>query len=443
MKSPSHSSSSKKSHTFRNTVLLALGFAIAVSILLSPTFLESFNNIRQTTEIGSYQDALEDSDTDEMLKEAEAYNRTIAEEQKTQAFSYRGEEAADEAYVHLLSADDGEKIGGTMAFLDIKKIDLYLPVVHGTREEDLMSAVGHMYGTSLPVGGESTHAVLAAHTGLKSADLFTNLTKMKKGDTFKIHVLGRVLIYTVDQIEVVLPNEEDPYLQIVDGKDYVTLYTCTPYGVNDHRLLVRGVRTGTEEEEISDASSKTTSLNRIAIVKTIGIGAIPVLIILAGILKGRHDRKKELARIAAREKAKKDAEEAAAKKKAAETAEKKAETKPSDKAEDPPEIKTEENPDGTSPGTEEKTEEKAEKEPEEKTDPTTGEKTDPTPEEKPEPAEKTETEEKKVPETGSGEKTGANPAEENSDPIKADGQLETAEKEPGEPEDEDPTEELR
>ena len=281
----------RRPHPFRSTVLLAIGLAIAVAILLSPTFLESVNNIRQTTEIGTYEDSLSGLDTEQMLKEAEAYNRSIERQQKTSAFSYRGEEATDRTYEHVLSADR-EKGGGTMAFLEIRKIHLYLPVVHGTREKDLTSSVGHMYGTSVPVGGKGTHAVLAAHTGLKSADLFTNLTRMRSGDTFRIHVLGRVLIYTVDQIEIVYPDEEDPYLQVADGKDYITLYTCTPYGVNDHRLLVRGVRTGTETEPAADAARATTSLNRLAVVRTALLGAVPFLIIFAGVLKACHDRRK-------------------------------------------------------------------------------------------------------------------------------------------------------
>ena len=263
----------RRPHPFRSTVLLAIGFAIAVAILLSPTFLESVNNIRQTTEIGTYEDSLSGLDTEQMLKEAAAYNRSIERQQKTSAFSYRGEEATDRTYEHVLSAD---------------------------REKDLTSSVGHMYGTSVPVGGEDTHAVLAAHTGLKSADLFTNLTRMRTGDTFRVHVLGRVLIYTVDQIEIVYPDEEDPYLQVVDGKDYVTLYTCTPYGVNDHRLLVRGVRTGTETEPAADAARATTSLNRLAVVRTALLGAVPFLIILAGVLKARHDRRKTARKAAER-----------------------------------------------------------------------------------------------------------------------------------------------
>lgn len=289
----------RRPHPFRSTVLLAIGFAIAVAILLSPTFLESVNNIRQTTEIGTYEDSLSGLDTEQMLKEAAAYNRSIERQQKTSAFSYRGEEATDRTYEHVLSADR-EKGGGAMAFLEIRKIHLYLPVMHGTREKDLTSSVGHMYGTSVPVGGEDTHAVLAAHTGLKSADLFTNLTRMRTGDTFRVHVLGRVLIYTVDQIEIVYPDEEDPYLQVVDGKDYVTLYTCTPYGVNDHRLLVRGVRTGTETEPAADAARATTSLNRLAVVRTALLGAVPFLIILAGVLKARHDRRKTARKAAER-----------------------------------------------------------------------------------------------------------------------------------------------
>ena len=273
------------------TFLITIGFVITSCVLLWPSFMESINNITQTTIIGTYEDALKSEDIDKMRKAAEAYNREIAEEQKRQSFTYRGGTATDNAYDSVLTTENGIS---TMAFIDIPKINVYLPISHGTKTNELEFQIGHLYGTSLPVGGQSTHCVIAGHTGLKTADLFTNLTKMEIGDKFKIHVLGEALVYQVDNINVVLPEDEDPYLQVVDGQDYVTLYTCTPYGVNDHRLLVRGVRVATEDESESDnAEKESVTKNKIAIVKTVLIGSVPFIVFFIGIIIMIRDKKRE------------------------------------------------------------------------------------------------------------------------------------------------------
>ncbi|MCD8138100.1 MAG: class C sortase [Parabacteroides gordonii] len=146
------------------------------------------------------------------------------------------EEVGD--YESLLNMTDD----GVMGSIEIPSIDVSLPIYHGTSDEVLDKGVGHMEGTSLPVGGESTHCVLTGHTGLSNAKLFTDLTEMEEGDIFFLHIFGETLAYEVDQIKVVLPTELDD-LYITDGKDYCTLITCTPYGINSHRLLVRGIRT--------------------------------------------------------------------------------------------------------------------------------------------------------------------------------------------------------
>ena len=131
---------------------------------------------------------------------------------------------------------------GMMGYIEIPEIDIYLPIYHGVSEEVLSKGIGHMPNSAFPIGGEGNHAVLTGHTGLPSAKLFTDLTELEEGDRFYIHILDLVLCYTVDQIKVVLPNEGQD-LSIVPGKDYCTLVTCTPYGINSHRLLVRGIRT--------------------------------------------------------------------------------------------------------------------------------------------------------------------------------------------------------
>ena len=145
---------------------------------------------------------------------------------------------SEEEYYHALAVDNT----GVMCTLEIPVIGVDLPVYHGTSDEVLEKGIGHLEGTSLPVGGKGTHAVITGHTGINKAKMFTDLTELKKGNQFYIHVLGKVLAYEVDDINVVLP-EDTRKLSIVDGKDYVTLITCTPYGENTHRLLVRGKRT--------------------------------------------------------------------------------------------------------------------------------------------------------------------------------------------------------
>ena len=271
------------------TILLAIGFAIAAAILLYPSFMESVNNMRQTSLIGSYEEKVDVRDANLLLYNAAAYNRKIAQEQAQQSFTYQGENADDKDYEKQLSGTSSSTIG----FLEIKKIHLYLPVMHGTKTDDLNSAVGHMYGTSLPIPTGSTHAVLAAHTGLQSADLFTNLTKLDVGDTFRMHVLGAIYIYKVTDINVVLPEEEDPYLQIKKGQDLITLYTCTPYGVNDHRLLVRGRFLKSVKEKKSDGMTRTSILNRMALIRSILFGSIPPIILSLGVILSRKPEKKQ------------------------------------------------------------------------------------------------------------------------------------------------------
>ena len=156
----------------------------------------------------------------------------------TDPFKAKKTDGETTAYNNILNLDRS----GVMGYLNVPCININLPIYHGTEAEILEKGVGHLAASSLPVGGKSTHSILTGHTGLSFAKLFTDLTEMKKGDYFFIHVLDKTLAYQVDQISIVLP-EDTKKLQIINGKDYVTLVTCTPYGVNDHRLLVRGVRT--------------------------------------------------------------------------------------------------------------------------------------------------------------------------------------------------------
>lgn len=187
-------------------------------------------------EIADYTAALEKEDTSEieaMLKKAQDYNKALSE----------GDEESVASYDELLAVTDA------IGYLEIPKINVYMPIYHGIDTEVLERGIGHMPDTSLPVGGISTHCVLSGHTGLPAAKILTDLDQMKEGDLFYIHVLNETLAYKVDQIKVVLPEETDD-IRIVPGKDYVTLLTCTPYGVNSHRLLVRGERTEYVPEEM-------------------------------------------------------------------------------------------------------------------------------------------------------------------------------------------------
>ena len=213
-------------------VILMIGILITaagVCLAMYATVSNWYCEYRAGNEIETYSETVNNTSQDELAYIKEnviEYNRTLASEESTSSISY------DE----MLAATDA------IGYLEIPKLQLMLPIYEGTEEDVLARGVGHMEQTSLPVGGASTHCVLAGHTGLPTAKLFTHLDKMKEGDLFYIHELDEILTYKVDRISVVLPDETDA-LQIEEGKDYVTLLTCVPYGVNSHRLLVRGERT--------------------------------------------------------------------------------------------------------------------------------------------------------------------------------------------------------
>lgn len=208
---------------------------IALGLLLYPLLGELLNDRYHSDVETVYTNAIEDADDAKLAEQrraAEAYNALLRGEA---AVSMGGASAPPLVYAEQLS------VGGAMCTIDIPKIGVYLPVRHGTGAETLERAVGHVVGTSLPVGGAGTHAVLSAHSGMASAKLFSDIDQLVKGDVFYIHVLGEVLAYEVDQIATVLPSDTS-LLQIEEDKDYVTLITCMPFGVNTHRLLVRGHR---------------------------------------------------------------------------------------------------------------------------------------------------------------------------------------------------------
>lgn len=226
-----------------STVIFVLIFIVGLCLLLYPTVSDWWNSRHQSKAIASYTEAVENLDTgkiDELLSTAKEFNTYLAKKGGYQFLS----EADTEKYYSLLNITDT----GIMAYVEIPSISVYLPIYHGTSDAVLQVATGHLEWTSLPIGGESTHCVISGHRGLPSAKLFTNLDKITEGDVFMIHILNETLTYQVDKILIVEP-EDTSALSIVDGKDLFTLVTCTPYGINTHRLLVRGHRIENLEDE--------------------------------------------------------------------------------------------------------------------------------------------------------------------------------------------------
>ena len=246
---------------------------VALGLLLYPLVGELLSEKYHSDVETAYTAAIKDTDDAELTAQREAaeqYNAMLSGATITEG----GASAPPLAYAQQLT------VGGVMAYVDIPKINIYLPIQHGTDADTLERAVGHVVGTSLPVGGSSTHAVLSAHSGLASSKLFSDIDQLAVGDTVYIHVLGDTLAYKVDSIHTVLPTDTS-LLQIEDGKDLVTLVTCTPFGVNTHRLLVRGHRvpyTPEQEAEAAETQKAASSWTRHYLTGlAIGIGTAAVV----------------------------------------------------------------------------------------------------------------------------------------------------------------------
>ena len=227
-------------------LLAAVCGAVALGLMLYPLVGDLLNEKYHSDVETTYTAVIADTDDAELTAQREAaeqYNAMLS----GAAIAEGGASAPPLAYAQQLT------VGGVMAYVDIPKINVYLPVQHGTGAETLEKSVGHVVGTSLPVGGSSTHAVLSAHSGMASSKLFSDIDQLATGDVFYIHVLGEVLAYEVDAIHTVLPTDTR-LLQIEEGKDYVTLVTCTPFGINTHRLLVRGHRIPYTPEQATAAA---------------------------------------------------------------------------------------------------------------------------------------------------------------------------------------------
>lgn len=266
------------------SILLVLLLLVGLSLLLYPYVSNYWNSLHQTRAIAAYAEAVAKLDKDqytEILSAAQAYNASLLGRDNTQPLD--GDRK--EEYERLLDVSGL----GIMGYIEIPYIDCSLPIYHGADESVLQVAVGHMEWSSLPVGGESTHCVLSGHRGLPSAKLFTNLDKLQPGDTFILRVLDETLTYEVDQILIVEPQETGS-LRIEEGKDYCTLVTCTPYGINTHRLLVRGHRV----DNIEEANTVRVTADAIQIEPLIvaPIVAIPISLLLLFSLLPKQSKKK-------------------------------------------------------------------------------------------------------------------------------------------------------
>jgi len=263
------------------TVILMILLLVGLSVMLYPTISDWWNDRVQTKVISTYQEVvaqMDDSEKEEILAAAHAYNEAL--------YSLS---APLSDYAEIEGYEETLDISGTgvMGYITIDKINVVLPIYHGTSAEVLNIAVGHMQGSSLPVGGENTHAVISAHRGLPSARLFTDLDELVEGDTFTITVLDEVYTYEVETIYIVLPDEVDK-LAIVSGEDYVTLMTCTPYGINTYRLLVCAHRIDTVYPNTVKISAEAVQIDDLSVVPFV---AVPLFLLL--ILKWISDARRK------------------------------------------------------------------------------------------------------------------------------------------------------
>lgn len=267
------------------TAILIVALLIGALLLLYPTISDYWNSFHQSRAIASYAEQVADLDDnayEQVWAEAYAYNKTL--DNNTSRFVMTEEQK--ETYEALLNVADN----GVMGYIEIPKIKCNLPIYHGTDEAILQIAIGHVQGSSLPVGGNDSHCVLSGHRGLPSAKLFSDLDQLTDGDVFLLRVLDETLTYEVDQIRTVLPNELDN-LAIEEGKDYCTLVTCTPHGINSHRLLVRGHRV--ENQASSSTIRVTADAMQIEPLLIAPLVAMPMLLVLLVMVLIPHRTKRK------------------------------------------------------------------------------------------------------------------------------------------------------
>ncbi|MBQ3355742.1 MAG: class C sortase [Oscillospiraceae bacterium] len=278
-----------KKKSWLTTVILVLVLLFGLSLLLYPTISDRWNKRRSSQAIAVYEQALENTGEDELarlLEAADAYNRELA----VSGIRWTPDEQLLARYNETLNA-----LGdGMMGYVEIQKINCRLPIYHGTSESVLQTGIGHIEGSSLPVGGESSHCLLSGHTGLPSARLFTDLSELTVGDRFRLYTLDRVLTYEVDRINIVLPYELD-LLRIEPGEDLCTLTTCTPYGINSHRLLVRGHRVENDAEaEIVRVSGDALKVDPLIVAAVMAVPALLLTFTALLLSDSRKKRKPEI-----------------------------------------------------------------------------------------------------------------------------------------------------
>lgn len=278
----------KKKSGSASTIILVAIFFVGLSVLLYPTVSDFWNEKRQSKAIVNYDDLivnLTPEDYTKFFNEADSYNQKI----KGMPSSYMNHSNIAEEYYNILDVNGD----GMMGYITIEKIKVQLPIYHGTSDKVLNSAVGHVEGSSLPVGGESTHAVLSAHRGLPSAKLFTNLDKVEVGDVFTIRILDRTITYQVDQVLIVLPHETEA-LNIVSGEDYCTLVTCTPYGINTHRMLVRGTRIeNIEEDKQVNVITEAYQIDPLIVTPAVAAPMLGILLVVLLVKSSKTGKKKK------------------------------------------------------------------------------------------------------------------------------------------------------
>ena len=269
------------------SILILFGYGCCIL----PTALDTYSRIGQTATISGYTSMVEnltEDEKNEAFQKAREYNQKLYE--KSEYYIYSSTTDYDEDYLNLPTSNN------ELCAIVINKININLSVGKGTSEETLQKEAGHLYGTSLPVGGENTHTVIAGHTALRSSEMFSRLEELEKGDYIDVIILGETHRYIVDQITICLPEEANDYLQIEEGKDLLTLYTCTPYGINTHRLLIRASRTDDPITNINSNGLNTeeTVLTKSTkeIIKLIAIIGLPIiLVVVVNVVCFKKERK--------------------------------------------------------------------------------------------------------------------------------------------------------
>lgn len=276
----------KKKNNLLTTFLLIIIFIAGLSLLLYPSVSDYWNSLIQSKAIASYIEKvsnLNEDVYDGIIKDATAYNASL----KNRFNSYLLDEQQQKQYKNLLNVSGD----GVMGYVDIPVIKVTLPIYHGTSEDVLQTTVGHLEWTSLPVGGVDTHCVISGHRGLPSAKLFTDLDKLVEGDIFMLRVLDEVLTYEIDRIQIVEPTDTQD-LHIVSGEDLCTLVTCTPYGVNSHRLLVRGHRIDNiKNSEVARVVSDAIQIEPMIVAPIVATPMLLVLLIILMLPKKNNIRK--------------------------------------------------------------------------------------------------------------------------------------------------------